>query len=385
MAHEKHVQDLAPGHRAQGPHCEVFLLFILHANFILDPAHDRLGLFPAPMHEEPARAFGHVAPHEQDRESKHAAEPERNAPTPLRADEVGVQENDAQSCSHGGADPERPVDGEIDASAQPGGDELVDRRVDRRVFTANAEAGQEAACRKGKNIEGKGSQDRGNQIHRKGDQKHALAAELVGKAAEIERAEHRPADIGGRGPADLRRAQTQRLRPLQRGAERAHHGDLQTVEQPAHTKRDDYAPVPRGPWQPVEPRRDVGADRVHGPLGHAVQSDGSEEAVFATNQEAMKQFGAKMLGIYTGAVLTELIEIGYAVNLFEASRAGPATSEELAERAGLKERYVREWLGAMATGGIYRYDAASDRYELPEEHAAMLTGSGAQNVAPMSR
>lgn len=105
----------------------------------------------------------------------------------------------------------------------------------------------------------------------------------------------------------------------------------------------------------------------------------------ATNQEAMKQFGAKMLGIYTGAVLTELIEIGYAVNLFEASRAGPATSEELAERAGLKERYVREWLGAMATGGIYRYDAASDRYELPEEHAAMLTGAGAQNVAPMSR
>lgn len=100
---------------------------------------------------------------------------------------------------------------------------------------------------------------------------------------------------------------------------------------------------------------------------------------------AMGSFGAKMVGIYTGAVLTELIEIGYAVGLFEASRAGPATSEELAERAGLKERYVREWLGAMATGGIYAYDAASGRYELPAEHAAFLTGATAQNAAPMSR
>ncbi len=103
------------------------------------------------------------------------------------------------------------------------------------------------------------------------------------------------------------------------------------------------------------------------------------------NQEAVKQFGAKLVGIYTGAVLTELIEVGYTVGLFEASRAGPATSEELAERAGLKERYVREWLGAMATSGIYSYDASSERYRLPEEHAAMLTGATAQNVAPMSR
>lgn len=105
----------------------------------------------------------------------------------------------------------------------------------------------------------------------------------------------------------------------------------------------------------------------------------------AANSEVMKQFGTKMLGIYTGAVLTELIEVGYTVGLFEASRAGPATSEELAERAGLKERYVREWLGSMATSGIYRYDPQSRRYELPEEHAALLTGDSAQNVAPMSR
>ena len=103
------------------------------------------------------------------------------------------------------------------------------------------------------------------------------------------------------------------------------------------------------------------------------------------NPDLVKQFGGKLVGIYAGAVLTKLIEVGYQLGLFEASRDGPATSGELSERAGLKERYVREWLGAMATGGIYSYDPATRRYALPEEHALLLTGNGAQNASPMSR
>lgn len=103
------------------------------------------------------------------------------------------------------------------------------------------------------------------------------------------------------------------------------------------------------------------------------------------NPDETKRFGEKLLGIYTGAVLTKLIDIGYQVGLFEGSRAGPATTDELADRLGLKERYVREWLGAMATSGIYSYDPVSRRYSLPEEHAALLTGDSAQNGAPTSR
>lgn len=103
------------------------------------------------------------------------------------------------------------------------------------------------------------------------------------------------------------------------------------------------------------------------------------------SSDATKRFGERLLGIYTGAVLTKLIEIGYQVGLFEGSRAGPATSAELADRLRLKERYVREWLGAMATSGIYSYDPVSGRYCLSDEHAALLTGDSAQNAAPMSR
>lgn len=103
------------------------------------------------------------------------------------------------------------------------------------------------------------------------------------------------------------------------------------------------------------------------------------------NPDLVKQFGAKLLGIYTGGVLTKLIDIGYQVGLFEASRKGSATSQQLADRAGLKERYVREWLGAMVTSGVYAYDADAQTYSLPEEHAVLLTGDAHTNTAPTSR
>jgi SAM-dependent methyltransferase len=58
---------------------------------------------------------------------------------------------------------------------------------------------------------------------------------------------------------------------------------------------------------------------------------------------------------------------------------------QLASRAGLEERYVREWLGAMATAGIFEYDATCETFWLPHEHAACLTGTGVENLAPVSR
>ena len=103
------------------------------------------------------------------------------------------------------------------------------------------------------------------------------------------------------------------------------------------------------------------------------------------NADLVKQFAGKLLGISTGGVLTNLMDPGYQVGLFEASKAGPATSEELSDRAGLKERYVREWLGAIATSGIYTYDPEWERLQPAEEHAALLTGDTAQNLCPISR
>jgi len=96
-------------------------------------------------------------------------------------------------------------------------------------------------------------------------------------------------------------------------------------------------------------------------------------------------FAGTMLGIYRGAMLSHMVDLGHRTGLFAAAAQGPATSEELAQRAGLQERYVREWLGAMATGGIVTYDAATQSYTLPPEHALLLAGDSMRNLAPLSQ
>ncbi|GAA5137445.1 class I SAM-dependent methyltransferase [Pseudonocardia adelaidensis] len=97
-----------------------------------------------------------------------------------------------------------------------------------------------------------------------------------------------------------------------------------------------------------------------------------------------RDFGEQLLGMLTGGMLSMLIGIGHRTGLFEAAARGPATSVELAERAGLHERYVREWLGAMVTGGIMEYDPADGRHRLPAAHAALLTGATSRNIGPVA-
>jgi SAM-dependent methyltransferase len=75
-----------------------------------------------------------------------------------------------------------------------------------------------------------------------------------------------------------------------------------------------------------------------------------------------------------GAVISgPLFLIGEKLGLYKAmAGAGPLSSEEVAERAGVAERSVREWLRSQAAGGYVVYDGASDRYTLPDEHALAL-------------
>ncbi len=64
----------------------------------------------------------------------------------------------------------------------------------------------------------------------------------------------------------------------------------------------------------------------------------------------------------------------------------PSTSHGFASAAGLKERYVREWLGGMLAGGLLEYDRESKTFGLPLEHAAFLTrAAGGDNMAALAR
>ncbi len=75
-----------------------------------------------------------------------------------------------------------------------------------------------------------------------------------------------------------------------------------------------------------------------------------------------------------GAVISApLMVIGEKLGLYKAmAGAGSLTSAELAERTGVAERSVREWLRNQAAGGYISYDSETDTYALPDEHALAL-------------
>lgn len=93
-------------------------------------------------------------------------------------------------------------------------------------------------------------------------------------------------------------------------------------------------------------------------------------------------FAARLLDALNGGAFCLMASVGHRTGLFDAMRdQPPMTSVQLAERAGLNERYVREWLGAMATARVVEVDAATVTFRLPPEHAAYLTrAAGADNI-----
>jgi SAM-dependent methyltransferase len=130
--------------------------------------------------------------------------------------------------------------------------------------------------------------------------------------------------------------------------------------------------------------RDEEAAKLPGMLDPG-QAEDAASAAETLDPAGVEAFAWRLFELYTGGLLTFLVDIGHRTGLFAAAAAGPATSAELAGRADLQERYVREWLGAMVTGGIVEHDPADGTYRLPAEHAACLTGPGSTNLAPLSR
>jgi 2-polyprenyl-3-methyl-5-hydroxy-6-metoxy-1,4-benzoquinol methylase len=90
-----------------------------------------------------------------------------------------------------------------------------------------------------------------------------------------------------------------------------------------------------------------------------------------------------MVAAIDGASLAILLSIGHQTGLFDTMAGlGSATSPEVADAAGLDERYVREWLAGMTTGHVVDYDPDTATYLLPAHRAAVLTrAAGPDNLA----
>jgi len=99
------------------------------------------------------------------------------------------------------------------------------------------------------------------------------------------------------------------------------------------------------------------------------------------DEAKVKAFTERMISHINGASVSLMIEIGRRGGSSTRWAAVPAaTSAVVAEQAGLTERYVREWLGAMVCGGVVEFEAATGTYRLPPEHAALLTGQTTRNL-----
>jgi 2-polyprenyl-3-methyl-5-hydroxy-6-metoxy-1,4-benzoquinol methylase len=110
----------------------------------------------------------------------------------------------------------------------------------------------------------------------------------------------------------------------------------------------------------------------------------STESVQADFDPAKAEaFAGRFLTALNNGALCLMVSVGHRTGLFDVmSQSPPATSEEIASRAALNERYVREWLGAMVTAGVVNIDPATTRFSLPAEHAAFLTRAAvADNMA----
>src|SRR5512134_384670 len=85
----------------------------------------------------------------------------------------------------------------------------------------------------------------------------------------------------------------------------------------------------------------------------------------------------RLLGSLLGTMEVFTIYLGDRLGLYAALAEGPATPGDLAARAGIAERYAREWLEQQAVTGLLEVDdaaaSASDRrYVLPAEHVEVL-------------
>jgi SAM-dependent methyltransferase len=105
------------------------------------------------------------------------------------------------------------------------------------------------------------------------------------------------------------------------------------------------------------------------------------------NADTTEEFAERIVGAIDSASLAILLSIGHQTKLFDTLAELPAaTSAQIADAAGLNERYVREWLGGVVANRVVDYDAAAQTYSLPPQRGAVLTrAAGPDNLSRVAQ
>lgn len=105
-----------------------------------------------------------------------------------------------------------------------------------------------------------------------------------------------------------------------------------------------------------------------------------QQAGSGLDQKKTDRLVERLIGTMNEAGLALMLSIGHRTGLFDAMATMEAsTTDQIAAKTGLSERYIREWLGAMVTGGIVDHEPTHGTYYLPREHAACLTRAAKPN------
>jgi 2-polyprenyl-3-methyl-5-hydroxy-6-metoxy-1,4-benzoquinol methylase len=93
----------------------------------------------------------------------------------------------------------------------------------------------------------------------------------------------------------------------------------------------------------------------------------------APQPDALQAMMGRVLTDLGAAANGALVILGDRLGIYRSlAEAGPSSSSALAERTGLDERYLREWLAAQAASGYVDYDAARGTFAMTPEQAAVF-------------
>jgi len=99
--------------------------------------------------------------------------------------------------------------------------------------------------------------------------------------------------------------------------------------------------------------------------------------------QKLEQFVFRAVDEVGSTLNAALVVMGDKLGLYRAlAGAGGLSPDQLAQRADVNERYVREWLNAQAAGGYVEYDSGDGTYRLPPEQVAALTDESSPAFLP---
>jgi len=106
------------------------------------------------------------------------------------------------------------------------------------------------------------------------------------------------------------------------------------------------------------------------------------EVTMAISEEKLNAFMGNFVHDIGAVMHAATVVVGDQLGLYKSLAQGPGTAEELARRAEVDARYLREWLSAQAASGYVEYDPASERFSLSEEQAFALAEEGSPAFIP---